>query len=112
MREVNLNVDYGFEEGVPEIQEDLDARPQDKDVKKVKKEHNLKNIIKTLSKDVKKEKEQITLRIKIHQKMIIDQRQVIKVLRLNQVFIQRNLNKCMVNTMRLEHQNILNIQLI
>ena len=35
MREVNLNVDYGFE-AVPEIQEDLDAQPQDKDVKKVK----------------------------------------------------------------------------
>ena len=28
MREVNLNVDYGFE-AVPEIQEDLDAQPQD-----------------------------------------------------------------------------------
>ena len=35
MREVNLNVDYAFG-FVPEIQEDLDARPQDKDVKKVK----------------------------------------------------------------------------
>ena len=34
MREVNLNVDYGFE-AVPEIQEDLDAQPQDKDVKKI-----------------------------------------------------------------------------
>jgi predicted nucleotidyltransferase len=33
MRDVNLNVDYGFE-AVPEIQEDLDAQPQDKDVKK------------------------------------------------------------------------------
>ena len=35
MREHNLNVDYGFE-AVPEIKEDLDAQPQDKDVKKVK----------------------------------------------------------------------------
>ena len=34
MREHNLNVDYGFE-AVPEIQEDLDAQPQDKDVKKI-----------------------------------------------------------------------------
>ena len=35
MREHNLNVDYGFE-AVSEIEEDLDAQPQDKDVKKVK----------------------------------------------------------------------------
>ena len=51
MREVNLNVDYGFE-AVPEIQEDLDAQPQDKDVKK-KKGTQPKKYYKTLSKDVK-----------------------------------------------------------
>tara|TARA_B110000977_G_scaffold169601_1_gene219669 strand:- start:1024 stop:3264 length:2241 start_codon:yes stop_codon:yes gene_type:complete len=33
MREHNLNVDYGFE-AVSEIKEDMDAQPQDKDVKK------------------------------------------------------------------------------
>ncbi len=33
MREHNLNVDYGFE-AVSEVQEDMDAQPQDKDVKK------------------------------------------------------------------------------
>ena len=68
MREHNLNVDYAL--FVPEIEEDLDAQPQDKDVKK-KKAHNLKNIIKTLDKDTKN-KRQTTLRIKILQKMIID----------------------------------------
>ena len=54
MREVNLNVDYGFE-AVPEIQEDLDAQPQDKDVKKVKGTQP-KKYYKTLSKDVKKKR--------------------------------------------------------
>ena len=33
MREHNLNVDYGFE-AVSEVKEDMDAQPQDKDVKK------------------------------------------------------------------------------
>ena len=54
MREVNLNVDYGFE-AVPEIQEDLEAQPQDKDVKKVKGTQP-KKYYKTLSKDVKKKR--------------------------------------------------------
>ena len=98
MREVNLNVDYAFE-FVPEIQEDLDARPQDKDVKKVKGTQP-KKYYKTLSKDVKR-KAQTTLKIKIHQKMIIDQLKATKVLRLNQVFIQLNLRRCMVRYMRL-----------
>ena len=35
VREYNTDVDYGFE-AVSEIKEDLDAQPQDKDVKKVK----------------------------------------------------------------------------
>src|SRR5210317_2300865 len=35
MREHNLNIDYGFE-AVSEIEEDLDAQPQDRDVKKKK----------------------------------------------------------------------------
>jgi hypothetical protein len=35
VREHNLNIDYGFE-AVSEIEEDLDAQPQDKDVKKKK----------------------------------------------------------------------------
>tara|TARA_Y100001968_G_scaffold249514_1_gene234324 strand:+ start:2058 stop:4889 length:2832 start_codon:yes stop_codon:yes gene_type:complete len=54
MREHNLNVDYGFE-AVPEIQEDLDAQPQDKDVKKVKGTQP-KKYYKQLSKDVKKKR--------------------------------------------------------
>ena len=108
MREHNLNVDYGFE-AVSKVEEDLDAQPQDKDVKK-KKGTQPKKYYKDLSKDVKN-KRQTILKIKILQKMIIDQRQATKVLRLNQVFIRRNLNKCMANTMRLAHQNIQNIQL-
>ena len=40
---------------MPEIQEDLDARPQDKDVKKVKGTQP-KKYYKTLSKDVKKKR--------------------------------------------------------
>ena len=51
MREHNLNVDYGFE-AVPEIQEDLDAQPQDKDVKS-KKGTQPKKYYKDLKKDVK-----------------------------------------------------------
>ena len=51
MREHNLNVDYGFE-AVSEIEEDLDAQPQDKDVKK-KKGTQPKKYYKQLSKDVK-----------------------------------------------------------
>ena len=54
MREHDLNVDYGFE-AVPEIQEDLDAQPQDKDVKKVKGTQP-KKYYKQLSKDVKKKR--------------------------------------------------------
>ena len=57
-------------------------------------------------------KEQIILKVEILQRMTIDQHQEIRVLRQNLVYIQRNLNKCMANTMRLAHQNILNIQLI
>lgn len=51
MREHNLNVDYGFE-AVSEKTEDLDAQPQDKDVKK-KKGSQPKKYYKQLSKDVK-----------------------------------------------------------
>jgi len=51
MREHNLNVDYGFE-AVSEKTEDLDAQPQDKDVKK-KKGTQPKKYYKQLSKDVK-----------------------------------------------------------
>src|SRR5210317_933917 len=51
MREHNLNVDYGFE-AVSEIEEDLDAQPQDRDVKK-KKGTQPKKYYKQLSKDVK-----------------------------------------------------------
>ena len=54
MREHDLNIDYGFE-AVPEIQEDLDAQPQDKDVKKVKGTQP-KKYYKQLSKDVKKKR--------------------------------------------------------
>ena len=54
MREHNLNVDYGFE-AVSEIEEDLDAQPQDKDVKK-KKGTQPKKYYKQLSKDVKNKK--------------------------------------------------------
>ena len=99
MREHNLNVDYGFE-AVSEKTEDLDAQPQDKDVKK-KKGTQPKKYYKDLDKGTKNKKEQTISKVKILQRMIIDQRQAIKVLKLNQVFIQRNLNKCMVNlTMR------------
>jgi hypothetical protein len=52
MREHNLNVDYGFE---AVSKEDLDAQPQDKDVKKVKGTQP-KKYYKTLSKDVKKKR--------------------------------------------------------
>jgi predicted nucleotidyltransferase len=51
MREHNLNVDYGFE-AVSEIQEDMDALPQDKDVKK-KKGTQPKKYYKDLKKDTK-----------------------------------------------------------
>lgn len=51
MREHNLNVDYGFE-AVSKVEEDLDAQPQDKDVKK-KKGTQPKKYYKDLSKDVK-----------------------------------------------------------
>ena len=51
MREHNLNVDYGFE-AVSEVKEDLDAQPQDKDVKK-KDGTQPKKYYKQLSKDVK-----------------------------------------------------------
>jgi len=51
MREHNLNVDYGFE-AVSEIKEDMDAQPQDKDVKK-KDGTQPKKYYKQLSKDVK-----------------------------------------------------------
>jgi hypothetical protein len=51
MREHNLNVDYGFE-AVSEMKEDLDAQPQDKDVKK-KDGTQPKKYYKQLSKDVK-----------------------------------------------------------
>ena len=54
MREHNLNVDYGFE-AVSEKTEDLDAQPQDKDVKKVKGTQP-KKYYKQLSKDVKKKR--------------------------------------------------------
>ena len=54
MREHNLNVDYGFE-AVSKVEEDLDAQPQDKDVKKVKGTQP-KKYYKTLSKDVKKKR--------------------------------------------------------
>ena len=51
MREHNLNVDYGFE-AVSEVQEDMDAQPQDKDVKK-KKGTQPKKYYKDMSKDTK-----------------------------------------------------------
>ena len=51
VREHNLDVDYGFE-AVSEVEEDLDAQPQDKDVKK-KKGTQPKKYYKQLSKDVK-----------------------------------------------------------
>jgi hypothetical protein len=51
MREHNLNVDYGFE-AVSEVQEDMDAQPQDKDVKK-KKGTQPKKYYKDLKKDTK-----------------------------------------------------------
>ena len=51
MRELYLNVDYGFE-AVSEIKEDMDAQPQDKDVKK-KDGTQPKKYYKQLSKDVK-----------------------------------------------------------
>ena len=51
MREHNLNVDYGFE-AVSEVKEDMDAQPQDKDVKK-KKGTQPKKYYKDMSKDTK-----------------------------------------------------------
>ena len=51
MREHNLNIDYGFE-AVSEMKEDMDAQPQDKDVKK-KDGTQPKKYYKQLSKDVK-----------------------------------------------------------
>ena len=52
VREYDTNVDYGFT-AVNRIEEDLDAQPQDRDVKK-KKGHSLKSITNNLSKDVKR----------------------------------------------------------
>ena len=54
VREHDLDVDYGFE-AVSEIKEDLDAQPQDKDVKKVKGTQP-KKYYKNLSKDTKKKR--------------------------------------------------------
>ena len=54
VREYNTDVDYGFE-AVSEIKEDLDAQPQDKDVKKVKGTQP-KKYYKSLSKDTKKKR--------------------------------------------------------
>ena len=54
VREYNTDVDYGFE-AVSEIKEDLDAQPQDKDVKKVKGTQP-KKYYKNLSKDTKKKR--------------------------------------------------------
>jgi len=54
VREYNLDVDYGFE-AVSEKTEDLDAQPQDKDVKKVKGTQP-KKYYKDLSKDTKKKR--------------------------------------------------------
>jgi len=54
VREYDTNIDYGFE-AVSEIKEDLDAQPQDKDVKKVKGTQP-KKYYKTLSKDTKKKR--------------------------------------------------------
>ena len=51
VREHNLDVDYGFK-AVSQVEEDLDAQPQDKDVKK-KKGTQPKKYYKQLSKDVK-----------------------------------------------------------
>ena len=51
MREYDTNVDYGFT-AVDRIEEDLDAQPQDRDVKK-KKGTQPKKYYKQLSKDVK-----------------------------------------------------------
>ena len=51
MREHNLDIDYGFE-AVSEVQEDMDAQPQDKDVKK-KKGTQPKKYYKDMSKDTK-----------------------------------------------------------
>ena len=51
VREHNLDVDYGFK-AVSQVEEDLDAQPQDKDVKK-KKGTQTKKYYKQLSKDVK-----------------------------------------------------------
>ena len=56
VREHNLNVDYGFKTVREEdMNEDLDAQPQDKDVKK-KKGTQPKKYYKTLKKDVKKKR--------------------------------------------------------
>ena len=54
VREYNTDVDYGFE-AVSEIKEDLDAQPQDKDVKKIKGTQP-KKYYKSLSKDTKKKR--------------------------------------------------------
>src|SRR5210317_1110675 len=54
VREHDLDVDYGFE-AVSEIKEDLDAQPQDRDVKKVKGTQP-KKYYKSLSKDTKKKR--------------------------------------------------------
>ena len=69
MREHNLNVDYGFVL-VSEIEEDLDAQPQDKDVKKKKKVLNLKNITNNYLKMLRI-KEQTTSKTETLQRMII-----------------------------------------
>jgi len=54
VREYNLDIDYGFE-AVSEKKEDLDAQPQDRDVKKVKGTQP-KKYYKSLSKDTKKKR--------------------------------------------------------
>ena len=57
VREYDTNVDYEFTQS-DRIEEDLDAQPQDRDVKK-KKGTQPKKYYKQLSKDVKKQKSRL-----------------------------------------------------
>ena len=97
VREYDTNVDYGFT-AVSRIEEDLDAQPQDRDVKK-KKGTQPKKYYKQLSKDVKNKradffkKQDTTDDTPSSYKAALN---LIKVLKLNHQFIQKNLNKCMV----------------
>ena len=96
---------------MPEIEEDLDARPQDKDVKKVKGTQP-KKYYKQLSKDVKKKRLPDYFKNKDTSKNDNRPAPGDKGAKTKPSIHTRNLNKMYGEYYEIAHQNILNIQLI